>query len=212
MNDETPTLLEIARWFEGKDFTTDWTSHAFPDWRTHLAQFRDRDCDVLEVGSWEGRSAVFFLEFLPRSRVTCIDPFTGNPKRHANDPSYLDACRLVRTRFEKNVSGYGERVETIASRSVPSLDRLARDERAFDVCYIDGSHETDDVLVDSLLAWRMLRPGGILIWDDYGKPGENQPGKAIDSFLAMRPVEVELLVRGYQVIIQRIAVDHMDQV
>ena len=37
----------------------------------------------------------------------------------------------------------------------------------FDLVYIDGSHSAKDVLLDSLLAWRLLRPGGAMIWDDY---------------------------------------------
>ena len=37
----------------------------------------------------------------------------------------------------------------------------------FDLIYIDGSHSAKDVLLDSLLAWRLLRPGGAMVWDDY---------------------------------------------
>ena len=39
--------------------------------------------------------------------------------------------------------------------------------RSFDLIYIDGSHRRDDVMVDSLLAWSLLREGGFIIFDDY---------------------------------------------
>lgn len=36
-----------------------------------------------------------------------------------------------------------------------------------DLVFIDGSHEYEDVLADSRTALRMIREGGIVIWDDY---------------------------------------------
>ena len=42
---------------------------------------------VIEIGSWEGRSALFFLNFFPRSRITCIDTFAGSSE-HQDDPRY----------------------------------------------------------------------------------------------------------------------------
>ena len=34
--------------------------------------------------------------------------------------------------------------------------------------YVDGSHHARDVLQDAVLAWGLLRPGGYMIFDDYG--------------------------------------------
>lgn len=33
------------------------------------------------------------------------------------------------------------------------------------VVYIDGSHAAKDVIADAVLAWALLRPGGVLIFD-----------------------------------------------
>ena len=38
---------------------------------------------------------------------------------------------------------------------------------AFDFIYIDGSHMRVDVLLDAVLAWQLLKPGGIMALDDY---------------------------------------------
>ena len=38
-------------------------------------------------------------------------------------------------------------------------------QRRYDLAYIDGSHERDDVMADSLGVWSMLNPGGSIIWD-----------------------------------------------
>ena len=54
------SLAEAATWYEGKDFTFDWTSWHFPNWVKLLRARRTRRLRVLEIGSWEGRSALFF--------------------------------------------------------------------------------------------------------------------------------------------------------
>lgn len=39
-----------------------------------------------------------------------------------------------------------------------------------DAVFIDGDHSYGAVLSDSRLAYSLLRPGGILVWHDYGNP------------------------------------------
>jgi hypothetical protein len=46
-----------AKWFVGEDFTIDWVTCRAPIWTQVLASVRDEYADVLEVGSFEGRSA-----------------------------------------------------------------------------------------------------------------------------------------------------------
>ena len=74
--------------------------------------------------------------------------------------------------------------------------------------YIDGSHARDDALMDSLLAWPLLKPDGIIIWDDYvsemGRlPAEERPKDGVDLFLGLHADQLTILERGYQVIAQR---------
>ena len=39
--------------------------------------------------------------------------------------------------------------------------------RQVDLVYIDASHKFEDVLHDSRLGLAMLKPGGVMLWDDY---------------------------------------------
>ena len=36
-----------------------------------------------------------------------------------------------------------------------------------DLIYIDGSHLAKDVLSDAILSWKLLKPSGVMIFDDY---------------------------------------------
>ena len=66
-------------------------------------------------------------------------------------------------------------------------------EAPFDLIYIDGSHTAADVLIDAVLAFQLLRVGGVMIFDDYLWSMEpalsvdplNMPKPAIDAFAAI---------------------------
>ncbi len=48
--------------------------------------------------------------------------------------------------------------------------------QVFDVVYVDASHMAGDVLSDAVLAWKLLAPGGIMIFDDYAWSSLRYPG------------------------------------
>lgn len=188
---------EWQQWYEGKTFTSDWTSKRLRTWADLLAGFVGKSVDVLEIGSWEGRSAIFFLEYLKPSRITCIDTFSGGEEHQVQRPHDLVG---LEARFDRNTEGYSN-LEKIPARSILALDRLVGERRQYDVIYVDGSHDMDDALMDSIMTWRLLRVDGILIWDDYRwSPGMK---RAIDIFLAYRSGEYQMLHHDRQVIVRR---------
>src|SRR5262245_25169347 len=62
-------------------YTFDWFSHNIPVWEQHLAHLAGRsDLRCLEIGSFEGRSAVWLLTHIlthETSRLECIECFEG---------------------------------------------------------------------------------------------------------------------------------------
>ena len=73
--------------------------------------------------------------------------------------------------------------------------------------YIDGSHQREDVLADSSLAWKLLKQDGFMIWDDYKWEGyaplANHPKQAIDCFLMLHRGDISLVHIGQQAIVQK---------
>jgi predicted O-methyltransferase YrrM len=199
--------LRCRSYFRGKEFTTDWTSEHFAVWHRVLIPLRNEPIRILEIGSWEGRSATWFLNFFKRSTIVCIDTFAGNTE----EQTYKKLSRelpAVESRFDRNLAQFGARIEKIKSQSALALERLKEQERRFELVYIDGSHRRDDVMVDSLGGWRLLAPGGIVIWDDYTYamhlPPEERPQPAIDAFLAEHHGHFRLLAKTKQVIVERL--------
>jgi glycosyltransferase involved in cell wall biosynthesis len=194
-------------WLAGKTFSTNWTTPNFPVWATLFASRRDHPLRILEIGSWEGLSAIFFLQYFPQSQLTCIDTFRGSAE-HALRPKWAEALPHIEARFDSNVAEFGARVEKIKDTSTHALARLLTERRRYDLVYIDGSHHSADVQSDAVLSWPLVADGGIVIFDDYEWnwwPNDVRgPKLGVDSFLALRRDQYRELLRSQQVIIEKL--------
>lgn len=150
-------------------FTLDMFSNHEPNWRILLAPLVGKpNVDYLEVGSYEGRSLCWMLDNVLTDltcRAVAIDTWGVQPDWKEHGADEWDA---VFARFRDNVGG-DPRVWTLAGDSAEQLARLMVEGRRFDVVYIDGSHRALDCLTDMAMAWRLLKPGGLLIVDDVGQ-------------------------------------------
>jgi Methyltransferase domain len=198
---------EVAGWYAGKSFSADWTTWHFSTWAELLRPFRDASVRVLEIGSWEGRSALFFLNYFARSHVVCIDTFGGNIE-HMRNPHFAALVGDTERRFDANVAAFGARVEKIKGPSSEVLPQLGIAARRFDVVYVDGSHRAADVYSDGTLAWPMVARNGIVVFDDYQfdeiEQESERPKPGIDAFLAAFDGQYHLLHKAYQVAIAKL--------
>ncbi len=186
------------------EFGKDWFSGMIPNWDRQLGHMKGKpNLEYLEVGPYEGRSFLWVVENVlsdPSSRATAVDIFDPGTSKHYED-SY-------EARFRSNLalSGAAERVTVIKGRSQVELRNLPLD--TFDLIYIDGSHATHDALIDLVLAWPMLKEGGIMVIDDYlwkrTWPMYLRPHFAVNSFITAFSHEVEVLHRGPQVFLKKV--------
>lgn len=175
--------------------TADYISGNLENWTRILGPCAGRGVKMLEIGSFEGRSTVWFLENIlteQGAEITCVDVFS--------EPRW-------ELRFDHNirVSGLGGKVRKLKGRSEDLLPELPR--ASYDIIYVDGSHEAGAVLMDALLSWTLLKPGGLLLFDDYRwepeKKSSQRPQMAIDLFLESFAGRFELVHQDYQVVIRK---------
>lgn len=180
-------------------YTFDWISNWWHLWEKHIPV--QPGLNILEIGCFEGRSTVWFLQRYPACHVTCIDTFEG-----ALDHKQLGLdFSGVEERFLHNTEPWEDRVKLRVGKSFEVCAELSGD--GFDIILVDGSHVACDVLADAVMSWALLKRGGVLIFDDYGwgldrHPIET-PKPAIDAFLACHFGQYETLERGYQMIIRK---------
>jgi predicted O-methyltransferase YrrM len=204
------TSKDLRRDFEtqiaGMEFTTRWFLGKIDMWEQVFSETglagKDR-LRGLEVGSWEGMSALYLLRRFPSLELTCIDTWSGGDE-HAT--RYGNKLSELEQRFDRNTREFSQRLNKFRGTSA-SFFLQADPRETFDLIYIDGSHYANDVIIDAVCAFDLLNVGGVMIFDDftwakYSYP-RNNPAMAIAAFLMMKKGLYRIVRVSRQVIIQK---------
>jgi predicted O-methyltransferase YrrM len=182
-------------------YTTDWSSQICNTWPTHVIPYLQRQKPLcwLEIGSFEGRSALWTVKnvFLHlASTIVCIDIWdTWVVEGKVYDPK-VRAFDYEAT-FDRNTRGVPGivKLKGKSSQLLPILQP-----RHFHGCYIDGSHEEKEVLSDARMALPLMRPGAVMVFDDYERPESDGVKRAVDIWSAEFKSQIEMIHLGYQAI------------
>lgn len=156
-----------------------------------------KDIDALEIGSFEGRSTNWWLENLPIKNMVCIDTWEGSE-------DFKTIPVVFEKAFENFKNNVGDRVTWYKESSHVMLPKL---EGQFDFIYIDGSHFANDVCLDAMLSDRLLKKGGIMLFDDYlwqlEQPDFTTPKIGIEAFIRLNFHKYEIVYQGYQLCLRK---------
>ena len=132
----------------------------------------------LEIGSFEGNSAIFVAKNFPMSKITCVDPWIKTAE-YAEELNFID----IERNFDENVKEF----KNIKKTRMTSDAFFEKNSYMFDIIYVDGYHYGPQVLKDLRFSWKFLHPEGYLICDDYiwnlSEKPEITPCFAINTFL-----------------------------
>lgn len=161
--------------------------------RTYIEKLRPER--IAEVGVWKGRCALNMVRYCRDlgvdAEIICIDTWLGSPEHwtRRDNANFYQSLKIkngypqIYLTFVRNV------VEEKAEEFITPMPMPS--ETAFyvlkwlnvslDMVHIDAGHQYDSVIGDLSRYWELLRPGGVLIGDDYGKgwPGVK---RAADEF------------------------------
>lgn len=160
--------------FKSRD---DWFPHYAAGWLTEeegraLADLA-RDKSVLEIGSYCGRSTICLAR--TARTVGALDTFDGRGTAQQGDTYGLFLRNLER-------AGVRDKVQPYRGHSAEMLPCLPP---VYDLIFIDGDHAREAVAVDAAAAASLLRPGGLLVFHDYGRTGADVGvTEAVDEFVA----------------------------
>jgi len=202
------TRYQLQVQARGYQFTQDWFSNNILVWEQHLLPLAGRNLRVLEIGSWEGRSTCWLLDYIlthELAQITCVDTFQGSAEHSAFDADYVQS---VEARFDANIAktGMSQKVQKQVGSSQEKLRSLPLN--SYDLLYIDGSHVASDVLEDALLGWRLVKAGGLIVFDDYGfsfdSNTQHNPKAGIDAFLTIFRDKIKVTHKSYQVFVEKL--------
>ena len=139
------------------------------EWVRHEYE-RYGELRILEIGSYQGQSTSLLAQF---GTVIAIDLF-GNVDRgdkenyeHIGTGHFKEfISNMIRLRLIDKVFPIVSTSEVL--NQMPNM--------GFDIIYIDGSHYKEDVQKDINNSFRHLKDSGLMILDDFQRPGRGYPG------------------------------------
>lgn len=165
----------------------------FPIWENKVKPLVGEDSVCLEIGALYGAASVYILETFCKGSNSHLyimdlntnDYIENNIKPYSN-VTYLQGCS------EDTMRGFSHN---------------GKSKEFLDFVYIDGNHMAKNVLEDAVNAFYYLKPGGIMVFDDYGwahhEPEHVQPKTGIDAFIYAYRAYLEEVHVGWQVILRR---------
>ena len=148
--------------------------------------------DVVELGCYEGGSAVFMQTLLDEhssdKKLWLYDSFEGLPEKTAEDMSALGgefqagALKASRSRLLRNFHKAGLRMPEVTKAWFYELTPEDMPE-TISFAFLDGDFY--ESIADSLrLVWPRLAAGAVVIVDDYENPKLRGVRRAVDEWVA----------------------------
>ncbi|PVY39031.1 class I SAM-dependent methyltransferase [Pontibacter virosus] len=134
----------------------------------------------IEIGSWKGRSAIWFLEnYLGHeaSKIYCIDTWDVSAWNDYNTEKAFIQANAERAAelkvdslfniFINNIQakGFSAKCIPIRKKSVEALQEL--EDHSFDFAYVDGDHSAQGCYEDLVACWPKVKKGGVMFGDDW---------------------------------------------
>ena len=156
--------------------------------------------NILEIGSYEGRSALFFLNNFNDSYIHCVDTWSGSDEHDNFDFSSIEK------NFDLNTSIF-QSINRLKKFKMTSNEFFLNNAKKYDLIFVDGDHSSAQVKIDINNSWNILNKGGYLILDDYMwwfyKDLKKNPSTSINSFIISHISEISSLKIWHQVIIKK---------
>jgi hypothetical protein len=198
----------------GYRFTNDFFSTNIAQWQRDLERFAGQpDLSFLEVGSYEGMSACWLLQNIltdESSCLTCIDVFEQERDQGVYDTTVPDSNSMSpENRFDYNIRQTGAQHRVVKLKGPSGVLLRTLQLSSYDFIYIDGSHVARDVLEDAVLAWPLLKIGGVFTFDDYLWNDIPDPllcpQIAIDAFLKLYEGHYRRVYLAYQITLEKLS-------
>lgn len=181
----------------------DWFSMtAKPNFERFLIPLAGQDnLTFLQLGAYTGDASVWMLDNVltgANCMLIDVDTWEGSDEEVHKKMDFSEVEEV----YDAKVRG-----RAVKSKST-TVDYLIKSLFDYDFVYVDADHTAASAFIDAELAWRNLKSGGILAFDDYewGKhlPAHLAPKLGVNLFIARHQGEFETLLVGLQYWIRKL--------
>lgn len=183
------------------------------EWDKNILYLQKSSIKILDIGIGNGETMEKFSQvFLEHNKESVYYGIKTNKKDFKSE-TLLDTLPQddLKLNDRKNKSLASDRIliteETSNLESNVILSNFLKESLTFDVIYVNSSYYSKDILLDSLIAFKLLKNNGIMIFNNYlwEKTDDKvyTPKPSIDIILNIYKNEIDVLYLGYQVIIKK---------
>ena len=132
-----------------------------------LETYKNKNLNILEIGSYAGASAAAFTKYLPKSKVYCFDVNISNFKYKS-----------------ENIHVYGIDINN-KKKVIKTLNKIFSEQNfnQFDLIIDDGSHNLSDILISLKFYFKYVKKNGLYVIEDYKYPNYYKNNRNIDHVL-----------------------------
>jgi predicted O-methyltransferase YrrM len=184
--------MDLQGWGERHPYLTD-----------SVSEIRPRV--IVEVGVWKGASVAAMAgklrELQTEGVVVAVDTWLGSSEHWIADHWFRQLSNeqgrpALQKKFMANIAAKGlqDYVVPLPLDSINASHVLRQHNISIDLLHLDGGHDYQSVMADLQAWWPLVRPGGILIGDDYNTNGTwPEVREAFDQFfgrLRLAPFDI----------------------
>jgi predicted O-methyltransferase YrrM len=170
----------------------------------------------LEIGCFEGLTSNYICNNLlePNGRLICVDPLADEyittdltDRDEEYNKTIYSYFNDQYVRFSDNVKPLIDSGKLLLYRGTSDAVLPQLQDFTFDMIYIDGDHRKEAVYRDGCWAIKLIRSGGVIIFDDYDwadGEGRHVTREGIDRVLAENKEAISTTVSLGQVIVRKI--------
>jgi len=199
-------------------YTEDHFSNNITTWEKHLLPLLEKEKEdgkgssprVLILGAGEGLSSVWLAR----------KAFGGSPSSKdasiwaVDTPSTSSSIAASTAQLlEKNVKHFGKTIKVVrADSTVEAIGKVRGDfesekkDGAFSAVYVDVDHSSKSYLEAGVLAYPLLKPGGLLLFNNYTHDHLHTfscPRPGIDAFAGCYSHLVKIVDRGWELVLMK---------
>ena len=185
-----------------KNFSNKWFLNNFEIFNYFLPKNKNEKFNYLEIGCFEGLSSFYVLSQFKFVNAYFVDIWDEPNK---NSKSLTSDFNKVEKLFDENLSKFN--FTKIKDDSVISMRKLLRKNMNFDFIYIDGSHNGEDILSDAIEAFKILKKGGLIFFDDFLQYELNrkiQSYVGIEKFLELHSNDLQIVFFQNNLVVKKI--------
>tara|TARA_B110000003_G_scaffold37911_1_gene34699 strand:- start:10725 stop:11519 length:795 start_codon:yes stop_codon:yes gene_type:complete len=140
---------------------------------------KNDNLEILEIGTYTGNFTKILSNLFPKANITTVDlPYDDPILRNSYDRKNSDAFSKYVKIQKENIKS--NNISLISTNTLFLLDSL-KDQKKFDIIWIDGGHLYPEIAWDICQSFYLLKKGGYMLCDDIIKSSKDYKTDYVSS-------------------------------